>query len=339
MKKYTNSLASASVVALIGFGLCPTVHSQSLSTVTDMYDSTLPGSAFGWVQRATHLLTPGETVSFDQMEAIDWIIPNSTSAFGPGVFDRKLTDSSRIDALPPSGFSMSGAHHQYDSAIVPFTYSDGELTLESPPEGYWATSWIGDDPGGNAVWEFRVEVGADSLEVWHWWNHGLGDTQTLTATLFNAAGSSLVSEVVYEHNTTAFSQYTSIINVTGTTEGDYMIIEHKGTNVGWRGSAVLASEGVGPVDPDYGQFDSYDITDGFAMTGDWLGDVWVRDTFPFVKIDSLGTWAYSVGDWLHIDSFEGTTMVMIDEGDNGWAYFFDVSNFGYKHGSWVYFVR
>lgn len=315
------------------------LYGQSLISFTDIYDANLPGSAFGWVDRNAHLAEPSEMVDLDLMGAIDWIIPNNVSAFGPGVFDRKETDTPRIEAFEPTGFSNSGAHHQHDNPIVPFLYTDGELTGASPDEGYWATSWIGDDPGGNATWIFRVEVGADSLEIWHWWNHGLANRQTVTATLFNAAGEVLLTDIVREHTTSIFSQYTTIINVTGTAVGDYLLIEHRGTNVGWRGSAVLSSGGIVPPEPDYGVFDAFPIVDGYALTGDWLGNVWVRDTFPFVKIETLSAWAFSHGEWLYFYGMEELTMVMLQGTENGFAYFFDIARFGYKHGNWVFFIR
>lgn len=331
-KKFCIRLVAAATI-LSGGGCL--LSGQSLSTYTDTFDPELPGSAYGWVVRATHLETPGEVVDFDQMQASDWIVPNNLSAFGPGVFDRMLTDTPRIQALEPSGFGSSGAHHQYDAYIVPIVYSNGELTGQSDVNGYWATSWIGDDAGGNATWEFRVAVDADTLEVWHWWNHGLGNYQLVTATLYNSAGDELVKETVMEHSTTIFRQYTTIINVTGSAAGDYMLIEHQGTNVGWRGSAVIASS-TGPVEPEFGPFTDYPRESGFADTGDWLGHVFIEGTYPYVYIANLRTWAFASSAWLYLFSTDNFSMTEVSPGGSGWVHLPAVASFAYKSGDWFF---
>lgn len=328
---------------LAGLASLP-AQAQSLSSITDTFDQNLPGSAFGWVLRDAHLENPVEVVDFQLMEAIDWIIPNNADAFGPGVFDRMETSTPRISALEPTGFIKSGAHHQWDAQIVPFVFNNAELIGPSPEEGFWATSWIGDESGGGATWIFRVEVGADSLQIWHWWNHGLADRQTVTARLFNAAGQVLLEHVVMVHQTTIFRQYTSIIDVTGTADGDYLLIEHVGTNVGWRGSAVLAgSDTGGPIDPPppFGRFAGFPMEDGFADTGDWLGLVFV-EPHPWIYSPYLGTWALEASGWLYLFNMAEAGIVDLSTdtagGAPGWIYVPAVDGFAFRYGDWFYFI-
>ncbi|MCD8481443.1 MAG: hypothetical protein LR015_01425 [Verrucomicrobia bacterium] len=323
---------------LLATGVSTATAARSLSSFTDIYDPNLPGSAYGWVVRADHLLVSQGVVDFDLMEAIDWIVPNSIAAFGPGVFDRMDAPVARITALEPTGFSNSGAHHQWDSHIVPIVYSNGALTGASDPNGFWATNWLGDDPGGNATWQFRVEVGADSLEVWHWWNHGLGNVQTVQATLFNAAGQPQLNETVYAHNSTIHRQFTTILNVSGAEEGDYLIIEHKGTNVGWRGSAVIGLDS-GPVIPDVNPFEEFELVDGYADTGDWLGYVYVEGTFPYVYIHSLNSWAFSAAGWFYIFNDLGDSVTALQDGVDIWVYIAPVASFARRQGSWYNVLR
>lgn len=333
MKKlypYTAALGAAALLA--------SVHAdgRSVSVATDVFERNLPGSAFGWTLREDHIESPTDFVDFGIMAAVDWIIPNNAGALGPGVLDRMAAERARIDALEPTGFSQSGAHHQWDAEIVPFLFDNAELIGSAPEEGYWATSWIGDDPGGNAEWIFRVEVDADSLQIWHWWNHGLGDYQLVTATLYDASGTELATREVMEHTTTIFRQFTSVIDVSGGAEGDYLEIKHRGTNVGWRGSAVLGDIDTGPgPDPDYGIFNEFTVEGGWALTGDWLGPVYV-DAFPWIYINDMEAFGYSLGDWIWLHDAAAHLIV---EAADGWVYFADHAKWAYESGPWYTFPR
>jgi hypothetical protein len=57
---------------------------------------------------------------------------------------------------------------------------------------------------------------------------------------------------------------------------------------------------VGGGGDDYGPFNEYDIVDGYADTGDWMGMVYVL-TYPWVWVVDLQAYVYSGGDnWFNI---------------------------------------
>jgi hypothetical protein len=57
---------------------------------------------------------------------------------------------------------------------------------------------------------------------------------------------------------------------------------------------------VGGGGDDYGPFNEYDIVDGYADTGDWMGMVYVL-TYPWVWVVDLQAYVYSGGgNWFNI---------------------------------------
>ncbi|MCC5806645.1 MAG: hypothetical protein JJU00_09995 [Opitutales bacterium] len=327
------------LAACLSLGLAATsADARSIAVSTDTYDPDFPGSAFGWTLREPHLDNPTDFVDFGIMGAVDWLIPNNSGTLGPGVLDRMASERVFIEALEPTGFSSSGAHHQWDAWIVPFLFDNAELIGSTPdPEfGYWATSWIGDESGGNAEWIFRVNVDADSLQVWHWWNHGLGNYQLATASLHDAAGNELDSRVIREYNSTAPAQFTTVIDVSGQEAGDYLLISHRGTNVGWRGSAILPGDsgGVDPG-PDIGIYEEFPVSAGWADTGAWLGRVFVEG-YPWVYFETMDAHGYALGEWTWLVDTESHLIVEVSD---GWVFFAEHGVWAYESGPWYYFAR
>jgi hypothetical protein len=156
---------------------------------------------------------------------------------------------------------------------------------------------------------WRVDGGGSPYQVVHWWNHGLYDSQTLTVTLFTADGTpraESLSTFSWPGNDSGNTGFTSFISVNPVSGDDYLIIENKGTNVGWRATAFF-QEVVEPYSlyPLAATQDGYHFDDTFGYIfvrgpgegrSTFLGDLYVAG-YPWIYQYAVG-WLYHVaGDY------------------------------------------
>lgn len=233
---------------------------QSLQMETEVF---VPGEeafadAFGWStkeakdipedNKPTEPVEP--TVDLDDPAVIDWAVAEHRGT--AGVYDIKATDDFVITFDGFSGSDNFEGGHRFDNAQVFFGYTEG-VNFNVPRDGgvAFATSFNGADDG-EARLGLTIDVDDRNLFIYHWWNFGYGSFEDLNVTLYAADGTERVS-TSYTFNDTKANEiglellpgqdyysvnFTTIIEVQGTAEGDYVVLENIGTNVGWRGTAV-----------------------------------------------------------------------------------------------------
>jgi hypothetical protein len=142
--------------------------------------------------------------------------------------------------------------------------------------------------------------------VIHWWNHGLGQKQTLTVTLHSADGtprSSSTSVFLWPGNSGGNTGFTSYITVHPVEASDYLVIRNNGTNVGWRATAVYYLEESGyslyPLEPTIQGY-HYDDIFGFLFVHDaslgysvFMGNLYVA-AYPWIYQFPTG-WLFHAG--------------------------------------------
>jgi hypothetical protein len=233
---------------------------QTLEIETQLFqpgNNTL-GEAFGWSTKTDKEIPednkPTEpvepTVNLDDPAVIDWLTAEHRGT--AGVYDLKATDDFVFTFEGFSGSDNFEGGHRFDDAQVFFGYTNG-VNFNVPRDGgvAFGTSFNGADDG-EASLQIRVDVGNRNLVVYHWWNFGYGSFENLNVSLHSEDGTELAS-TVYAFDTSNAAElgldiapgadyysvnFTSIIEVQGSADGDYLLIENIGTNVGWRGTAA-----------------------------------------------------------------------------------------------------
>lgn len=244
------------LLSFLATGLC----AQTVEIETQLFQpgNTSLAPAFGWSTKTERAIPednkPTEpvepSVNLDAVEVIDWLTAEHKGF--AGVYDLKATDDFVLTFEGFSGSDNFEGGHRFDEAQVFFGYTGG-VNFNIPRDGgvAFGTSFNGADDG-EASLRILVDVDDRRLFVYHWWNFGYGTFENLVATLRSSDGTELAS-ATYAFNTTdgeslgldiePGAQYysvnfTSIIEVQGSADGDYLELQNIGTNVGWRGTAV-----------------------------------------------------------------------------------------------------
>ncbi|OPZ30585.1 MAG: PEP-CTERM motif protein [Lentisphaerae bacterium ADurb.BinA184] len=222
-----------------------------------------PGSAAnGWNTTPVNLSAPG---------VMDWWVGNNTNwDQGWNVDEQKMeTDPDRIDDYwdwthtytEPGNEKADGTilsdfllgyvstgytgGHMTDADQVRFAYTDGDSPAAEPNR--IGNNWMTDKGTGAGIMHLRAEVGAEKLRLVQWFNYSDSSSSpqtkshTLTATLYDSFGLPL-SQVVWTappQQKGFIRNYTAYINVWGDADGDYLVLEHTTTNIGYRGTMVI----------------------------------------------------------------------------------------------------
>jgi hypothetical protein len=317
--------------------------------------------AFGWSTKEAKNIPednkPTEpvepTVDLDNPAVIDWTVAEHRGT--AGVYDLKATDDFVITFDGFSGSDNFEGGHRFDNAQVFFGYTEG-VNFNVPRDGgvAFATSFNGADDG-EARLGLTIDVDDRNLFIYHWWNFGYGTFENLNVTLHSADGSELTS-TSYEFNEAKANEigldlpagqsyysvnFTSIIEVQGTADGDYVVVENIGTNVGWRGTAVATErfDIEQPFEPGWVE-DSrlswiYQLSPdiAYSLTMGYLYDYeseWVYQYthgFFYVPTDADifdGAYLYGVDyGYVFVKVSNGGWFQFPPFGENDWANFFD----------------
>jgi len=210
---------------------------------------------FGW--------WPADAEAWENVHLTDFVdypLPSSVfSTTAPELrYEKAAADV--LSLVEVNMVDLGGSNSVRGQPLTFFSFDDGadEFFDAYFEVDYFAVAWVGSaEPVSSMTW--RAEGGAQPYQVIHWWNHGFGDQQTITATLYAADGSvrsSGQSVFVWPGNSNGNIGFTSFISVYPVEATDYLIIENKGTNVGWRATAVYFLEDSGndyslyPLNPD-----------------------------------------------------------------------------------------
>lgn len=214
-------------------------------------------------------------------------------------------------------------------------WTDGS-PLPSSPGDWYGVSWGGWSSTDIETLEVKVNLTSDqAVNVAHFFNDGwiystdldgtIGDFhQTLDGHEFSvkhydandgliaeqqfvlpsggaqdivAAGPDLGRPLIKNHK----QFYTATITVTPSGAGEYLLLNHRGGNIGYRLTAVTVGNDR-PWEEGSGTdiWNGYPVDNGIVDTGGWLG-------FLYVELDPW-IWSYSLGKYTHIPD------------DSGWVY-------------------
>jgi hypothetical protein len=225
--------------------------------MADLSLSVAPGSAAnGWNTTPVNLSAPG---------VLDWYVANNTNwgqTADPDVWDWTHTYTTpgnekagasilsnynlgyTISGSPEYVEGWTGAHTIDVANKVLFSYTDGVAPV-SETDVLARTNWMSDSDA-DGIMSLRAEVGANQLYVTQWFNYsdeweGWPKGHTLTATLYNASNTLVDQDVWSAPSGLAegfINPYTATISVQGSNAGDYLILEHSTSNIGYRGTMV-----------------------------------------------------------------------------------------------------
>ncbi|MCC5805954.1 MAG: hypothetical protein JJU00_06450 [Opitutales bacterium] len=277
---------------------------------------------FGW--------WPADATSYDPVfltDYDDYYVPDVSG--GPPALAFQKAGADLIQSVIFETPGQSGSNTLRNQPLTFFSFDDatdpGETFDGFFESEYFGVAW-GGDIAGDTVFTWRIETGGQPFTVLHWWNHGLNEFQRMTATLYNANGEVLASGNTYFNwpgNENGNVGFTSFIEVNPTGEGDFVIVENQGQNVGWRATAVFLREDDEPPphnpypldggatgvqdDPVFGAIEV--LTPEVGMM-DWLGLVWFAE-YP---------WIYQAGTgwWFHAGGSHDAAMILWSP-DSGWV--------------------
>jgi len=152
-----------------------------------------------------------------------------------------------ISGSPEYVEGWTGAHTIDTINKVLFSYTDGVAPVSGDSGTLARTNWMSDSDA-DGIMSLRAEVGVSQLYLTQWFNYsdeleGWAKGHTLTATLYDAANVQLgqASWAAPSGLPTGFiNPYTATIEVQGGSAGDYLILEHSTSNIGYRGTMVEA---------------------------------------------------------------------------------------------------
>lgn len=300
MKKNLSSSAIAYALATpFTFALPP---DSTLETVNDneaLVQVLTDPMGFGWY--------PGDAESWENVhltDFADYLVASNASA--PGLRYEKAASAllSLEEIFMPE---LSGANSVRGQPLTFFSFDDGadEFFDAYAEFDYFGVSWVG-GATEDSFMRWRVDAGRQPYQVVHWWNHGLNDRQVITATLYAVDGTpraSGSSDFKWPGNANGNYGFTSFITVHPVADTDYLIIENRGTNVGWRATAAYFLENEEP--PAYSLYpltagdDGYQVDDVFGRIrvetpelghSDLMGSLYVGD-YPWIYQVGIG-WVF-----------------------------------------------
>lgn len=264
--------------------------SSGLSAALTMRTDNQSEGALGWVSAPN--FTSDQAINLSVFD--DWIIANNAGSV-PGVLVQKAgVDFLRLEEINEG--VQSGAN-RVDPWHVYFDWDNG--TSLPTAEGYHGVSWVMANAEPYAFMRFRADVGSNSGQIAHFWNHNLQQLphQRLTVTLHAADGTERARQEFINSVDTAY--YTSLIGFTGEAEGDFIEILNIGQNVGWRATALIFEDVQSPPPPTV-PFIFEDSEQTILLGSDWawnsvLGNFWYG-TWPWIYQPESESWWHVTGD-------------------------------------------
>ena len=265
----------------------------------------------------------GSALRVSHAPFVDYIIP-ANSGGTAAIIAVKEGGVYLSNPSDPNVFSDIGSGGGANNLITPdawqivFEWEDGEPVPFG--EDFYGVSWANWSNTQFATMTTRVDLPDDNpVKVWHFfndgWNYGTdgsGHTvlngHVLSVTHYNAANTMIAEEefVLVGGKAAGFfgdhrAFYTAEITVQRQAEGDYVIIDNIGANIGYKGTVVELLEATEPT-----EWAGFPIINGaYVDTGDFLGMLFLAGDFIYVF--DLGGWAYlpeslveSSGTWLFI---------------------------------------
>lgn len=245
--------------------------------------------------------TDADVIKVSEAPFVDYLIPANSGS--PSVIATKegaaflSEENSTVDGLDGTNNLIDPDRYQ-----VVFEWTDGDPLPFA--EDFYGVSWGGWSASESRSLTTRVDLASEApITVFHWFNDGWDytnhnelDGHILTVTHYSSDGTEIATwsdsfmsggaeNIFGDHR----QFYASIIEVTRNAEGDYLIIENIGANIGYKGTAVAILEDEEPVEPT--EWAGFDIgADGWVDTGDFMGMVYpIQD---YVYVANLQGWVY-----------------------------------------------
>ncbi|MCD8483271.1 MAG: hypothetical protein LR015_11785 [Verrucomicrobia bacterium] len=276
---------------------CSTMFALALTTLTAQASLTLrtdsqADGAIGWVQ--TQNFTPDRVLDLSPFD--DWIVATSTGSV-PGVFARRA--GANLITLEELRAGADQGANRLDPWQVYFAWNNGTPIPQIDPDfAHFGVSWVFANAQPYAFMRFRVNVGNQSGQIVHFWNHNIQNLayQMLEVTLRSADGSIRSREEFINNLTTVY--YTSIIGFSGQAPGDYIEILNTGYNVGWRGTALAFGEAPPPEPETPFIFENSEATQHLGEDWYWNSalNVFWTGAWPWIYSAASETWFYVVGE-------------------------------------------
>lgn len=238
-------------------------------------------------------ISADEMIKVSEPPYVDYLIPNNSGATGITAQKQggQYIVESTVGELPGGANNGAGAPDIYH---VAFEWNDG-IPLPFGSE-YWGVSWGGWAANETVFLLTRINLAsAEPLRIFHWFNDGWNynnhetlDGHNLAVTHYDSQGNTVDSftavlpsggaEAIFgDHR----QFYTAIIDVQATGDGDFLLIQQEGGNIGLKGTAVALA---GAPQKDWLGFPVDD--NGWANSGDWLS--WLNVTYdPWILIPQL----------------------------------------------------
>jgi hypothetical protein len=312
-------------------------------TVESFRDGNIPA---GYADVSSGVQT-GEAILVSEEPFLDYLIPNNSGS--AGITAQKAGGQYIVDStvaeLPAGGANRLANPDRYH---VPFEWTDGTPL----PFGtdYYGVSWGGWTATEVATLTTRISFPTtEPVRIHHWFNdgwnynqdgsgHDILDGHNLTVTLYDAVGavkqrytevlpSGGAEDIFGDHR----QFYTALINVSGHSAGDIVVISNEGGNVGFKGTAVARGTQVPPPMLEYftGQW-NYDGRLGwlYGYGGGWIYSPVFRfifESYPWIYSPQHG-WmldyqADIISNGLHLFSTNlGLVWILDSNGGRFWVY-------------------
>jgi hypothetical protein len=285
-------------------------------------------------------IDPEWIIDLSSSEFVDYMIPKRSGA--PGIRAKKI-DAPFLTQTTVESFT--GGTNSSDAWQVVFAWSDATPTLAF--SGFYGVSWSGWDNTIEQTLLTRVDLATSQpVTIYHWWNDGWNYAnpsmlpgQILNVSLYNAADELIdVYEAVY-----GSGYHTSIIGVTRSAPGDYLLITNTGHNVGYKGTAVAAvldsdlsfPQKVSGIERENGWLESPWLGYFYEINSEWIYHVGLGHLFTgsAAAPDDLAIWSWSLEGWLWtsvnvfpaVFDWEGNRWLYLHVNPDGSSFVFDFS--------------
>ncbi len=215
-------------------------------------------AANGWNTTAVNLSAPGvvdwyvaNNINWNETEKdVTWDWTHTYTTPGNEKAGANILSSYNlgytISGSPEYVEGWTGAHTLDATNKVLFSYTDGVAPV-SDTDVLARTNWMSDSDA-NGIMSLRAEVGNSELLLTQWFNYsdegeGWPKGHTLTVTLYNAGGTQLDQAIWSAPSGLSagfINPYTATVTIEGSNPGDYLILQHSTSNIGYRGTMVTA---------------------------------------------------------------------------------------------------
>lgn len=293
--------------------LLPLLSASALTLEVDRFENGMEELPFGYQEVVQTGIDQALVINVSEAPYVDYLIPNNQG--NSGVTAQKQGGQYIVGtnaADPGGGFLGANNWPDPDRWHPVFEWTDG-LPLPFGSD-YWGVSHSGwsADQESNLITRINLAT-TEEVTVYHWFNDGWDydnhylDGHVLSVTQYNAAGTEIDSQSVTlpGGGADAFfgdhrQFYASVVKATATAEGDYLILQNKGANIGYKGTAVAILEGGGET-----LWNGLAVDDqGFADSGTWFnGFIYITDP----SSEASWIYAYSLTKYVYV-------------GSGGWVY-------------------